>query len=90
MAATVYMTAPLFVTALPVPLLGEHVGIRCWLAVIIGFAAVAFMLNSGSGLFRPIALLPLASTLLYSFNPILTRNFDPKELFWSSPTGHLL
>lgn len=78
-AATVYMTAPLFVTALSVPLLGEQVGIRRWLAVMVGFAAVVFMLNPGSGLFRPIALLPLASALFYSFIPIVTRKFDSRE-----------
>jgi len=78
-AATVYMTAPLFVTALSVPLLGEHVGVRRWLAVIVGFAAVVFMLNPGSELFRLISLLPLLSALFYSIIPILTRNFKPNE-----------
>lgn len=78
-AATVYMTAPLFVTALSVPLLGEHVGIRRWIAVIVGFAAVVYMLNPGSELFKLISILPLASALFYSFIPIITRNFDSKE-----------
>lgn len=75
-AATVYMTAPLFVTALSVPFLGEFVGVRRWVAVIVGFAAVVFMLNPGSGLFQPIAALPLVSALFYSFIPIVTRKFD--------------
>jgi len=78
-AATVYMTAPLFVTALSVPLLGEQVGMRRWMAVVIGFTAVVFMLNPGSDLFRPIALLPLASALFYSFIPILTRKINANE-----------
>lgn len=78
-AATVYMTAPLFVTALSVPLLGERVGIRRWLAVITGFAAVVFMLNPGSGLFQPITMLPLASALFYSFIPIVTRKINSDE-----------
>ncbi len=78
-AATVYMTAPLFVTALSVPLLGEHVGKRRWLAVIVGFTAVVLMLSPGSDIFRPVALLPLASALFYSFIPIITRNFNVKE-----------
>jgi len=78
-AATVYMTAPLFVTALSVPFLKEHVGIRRWLAVVIGFTGVVLMLNPGSGLFQPIALLPLVSALFYSFIPIVTRTFDSKD-----------
>src|SRR5215472_4771652 len=32
--------APLFATALSVPLLGERVGLRRWLAVVFGFAGV--------------------------------------------------
>lgn len=78
-AATVFMTAPLIVTALSGPLLGEHVGVRRWLAVLTGFSAVVFMLNPGSDIFRPIALLPLASAFFYSFIPILTRNFNSRE-----------
>jgi len=78
-AATVYMTAPLFVTALSVPLLGEQVGVRRWIAITIGFAAVVYMLNPGSGIFQPIAALPLASALFYSFIPIVTRLFDSRD-----------
>lgn len=78
-AATVYMTAPLFVTALSVPLLGERVGLHRWSAVVIGFTAVVIMLNPGSDLFQPIAMLPLVSALFYSFIPIITRRFGPQE-----------
>ena len=78
-AATVFMTAPLFVTALSVPLLNEKVGLRRWLAVIIGFAGVVFMLNPGSDVFRPIVVLPLASALFYAFIPIVTRKIHSRE-----------
>jgi len=78
-AATVYMTAPLFVTALSVPILGERVGLRRWVAIVIGFAAVVYMLNPGSGIFQPVAALPLASALFYSFIPIVTRLFDSRD-----------
>jgi len=78
-AATVYMTAPLFVTALSVPFLGEQVGIRRWLAVVIGFSGVVLMLNPGADLIQAITLLPLASALFYSFIPIVTRKFDSND-----------
>jgi len=73
------MTAPLFVTALSVPLLGERVGLHRWCAVVIGFIAVVVMFNPGSGLFQPIAMLPLVSALFYSFIPIITRQFNAQE-----------
>lgn len=78
-AATIYMTAPLFVTALSVPLLGETVGLRRWIAVTIGFAAVVYMLNPGADVFRLISALPLLSALFYSLIPIITRKIDSRE-----------
>lgn len=78
-AATVYMTAPLFVTAFSVPFLGEKVGARRWAAVCIGFAAVVYMLNPGADIFRPVSALPLLSALFYSLIPIITRKIDSNE-----------
>src|SRR3546814_1322722 len=46
-AMTFYMAAPLFVTALSVPLLGERVGPRRWGAVFIGFCGVLMILQPG-------------------------------------------
>jgi drug/metabolite transporter (DMT)-like permease len=40
--------APIFVTALSVPLLGESVGWRRWIAVFVGFAGVVIMLQPGA------------------------------------------
>lgn len=47
-ALTLGFTAPLIVTALSVPLLGEHVGWRRWTAVSIGFVGVLIILRPGT------------------------------------------
>jgi drug/metabolite transporter (DMT)-like permease len=47
-ALTLGFTAPLMVTALSVPMLGEHVGWRRWTAVIIGFIGVLIILRPGA------------------------------------------
>ena len=78
-AAAVYMTAPLFVTILSVPLLGEKVGVHRWSAVIIGFSAVVFMLNPGSSLFRLDSAIPLFSALCYAMIPIINRRIGQTE-----------
>jgi drug/metabolite transporter (DMT)-like permease len=78
-AAAVYMTAPLFVTMLSVPLLGERVGWHRWLAVTCGFGAVVIMLNPGSALFRVEAAMPLFSALCYALIPILSRKIGFSE-----------
>jgi len=72
--AAVYMTAPLFVTALSIPLLGERVGIHRVLAVLIGFFAALVMINPGSTVFQPAAVLPLFSAMLYAIIPIINRH----------------
>lgn len=78
-AGAVYMTAPLFVTMLSVPLLGERVGWHRWLAVSAGFVAVLIMLNPGSALFRIEAAMPLFSALCYALIPIVTRKVGLSE-----------
>lgn len=77
--AAVYMTAPLFVTALSVPLLKETVGIHRILAVIVGFLAAITMINPGSAVFQIAAGLPLISAMLYSFIPIINRHIGRRE-----------
>ena len=72
-ASAVFMTAPLFITALSVPLLGEKVGVHRWAAVTIGFLAVLLIINPTSSLFRIEAALPLLSALFYSIIPVITR-----------------
>jgi drug/metabolite transporter (DMT)-like permease len=42
---SIYLSAPLLITALSVPLLGEHVGLRRWLAIAVGMAGVIVMLR---------------------------------------------
>lgn len=79
-AATVLMTAPLFVTLLSVPLLGERVGLPRWLAVSVGFLAIVYMLDPGAELFTPMAALPLLSALCYALMPIITRSIQVDEV----------
>ncbi len=72
-ASAVFMVAPLFITALSVPLLGEHVGVHRWAAVVCGFLAVVIVINPASSLFRIEAAFPLLSALFYSLIPVITR-----------------
>ncbi|MGR0186609.1 DMT family transporter [Azospirillum aestuarii] len=70
---TIYMAAPLIVTALSVPLLGEKVGWRRWAAVVVGFAGVVIVLNP-TGQFDAVpSLVALFGTLVFSTGLISTR-----------------
>ena len=88
-AYTIFMSAPLLITALSVPMLGEHVGWRQWIAVFVGLAGVIVVLKpSGSGLVTIGGLAALASAIGYSLNAItiriLTRtDTSAATVFWS-------
>lgn len=72
-AVALYFTVPLFVTALAAPVLGEHIGWKVWAAVVLGFAGVLVMLQPGTGLFEPAALLSLVSAALYGTAMLMAR-----------------
>lgn len=72
-AVALYFTVPLFVTALAGPFLGERSGWKVWTAVAVGFAGVMLMLQPGSGLFEPAALLSLLSAAMYGISMLMAR-----------------
>lgn len=65
--------APLLVTALAVPFLGEKVGIRRWTAIFVGFLGLLIIVRPGIGVFNPAALIPLAGAGLWAVYQILVR-----------------
>jgi drug/metabolite transporter (DMT)-like permease len=72
-ASAIFFIAPLFITALSVIFLGEAVGPRRWVAVLIGLAGVIVMLRPGTEAFTYAAFLPLAAALAYAGTQVLTR-----------------
>jgi drug/metabolite transporter (DMT)-like permease len=78
-ATAINFVSPLVVTALSIPLLGEKVGLRRWIAVLVGFAGVLIIIRPGSGTFGWAALLPLFSATLWAIGLILTRRMSSTE-----------
>jgi len=80
-ATAIGLTAPLVVVALSMPLLGEHVGARRWLAVAIGFIGALIIIRPGGDVHWA-AILVIASTFLYALFLVLTRRLaaldDPR------------
>ncbi len=73
-AYAIFLAAPLIVTALSVPLLGEHVGWRRWVAICVGLVGVITMLHpSTSSLISLGAVAALISATGYAFNAIALR-----------------
>jgi drug/metabolite transporter (DMT)-like permease len=73
-AYAIFLSAPLIVTALSVPLLGEHVGWRRWVSISVGLVGVLTMLKpSTSSLVSLGAVAALVSAGGYAFNAIALR-----------------
>jgi drug/metabolite transporter (DMT)-like permease len=91
-AHAILAVTPLIVTALSVPLLGEHVGLRRWSAIAVAFAGVLIILRPGFGVVHPMALLALVCSLMFALYQILTRivsRTDPPltTLFYTALVG---
>lgn len=78
-AVALYFTVPLFVIALAGPFLGEHSGWRVWAAVLLGFMGVMVMLQPGTGLFEPAALLSLLSACMYGISMLMARKLGSTQ-----------
>lgn len=78
-AMSIFFVAPLFITVLSIPFLGEEVGIRRWFAVIAGLLGVGIMLRPGAGVFEYAALLPVIAALCYATLQITTRRMGVTE-----------
>lgn len=73
-AYSIFFVAPLLVTALSVPLLGEQVGPRRWAAIVVGLIGVLVILRpTGQGVLSIAGLAVLVSAAAYSLSAIAVR-----------------
>ena len=76
-----FIAFPIMVTALSVPVLGESVGWRRWVAVIVGFIGTLLILKPGFGVFHPAALVALLAALMFALYNLLTRLASRTDTF---------
>ena len=87
-AYAIVFVAPLMVTALAVPLLGEKVGPRRWAAIAVGLLGVLVVLRPGmAGVATLPGLLLLLSALCYAVAAITVRRLAQRDspeamVFW--------
>jgi len=77
-AVALFFSFPLFLAIISVPLLGEKVGIRRALAIVVGFFGVLLITNPAAGLSIP-ALMMLGAALGWAIVASLTRILGEKE-----------
>jgi drug/metabolite transporter (DMT)-like permease len=91
-ATAVVFLAPLLVTLLAGPFLGERIGRSRWLAVLVGFGGVLLVVRPGAGLNLAGVLWALTGAFCYAVYQILTRRLSHAEhplrlLFYTALVG---
>ncbi len=86
---SLFLAAPLLMTALSVPLLGEKVATSRWLAIMIGLSGVLVVLKPWGHGFASWAAVAAASaaTIAYSLSALMVRNMSRRNsnmsmVFW--------
>lgn len=70
---TIFAAGPLVVACLSVPLLGETVGWRRWVAISIGFLGILLIIDPTHATFNSSIFVPVICTVMFAFYSVLTR-----------------
>ena len=77
--AAVRNSGPLIITLLSVVLLGEKVGPRRWIALLVGFLGVLLIVQPGSASFNLGSVFALSATLFYALSVMVTRKLQTTD-----------
>lgn len=91
----VFVSYPLIIAALSVPVLGEKVGWRRWLAIFVGFIGVLVIINPNEAVLSLWTLVPLAAATLFAIYSVLTRYVAAGDsaavsFFWTGVFGAVI
>lgn len=78
-AKAILFSAPLFMTILAIPLLGERVGLYRWGAVLVGLAGVLIVLEPGAEMVQIGALAAVGGAIFYALAVITVRHLSATE-----------
>lgn len=94
-ATTTSFVSPIFVTVLSIVFLGERVGVRRWIATIVGLIGVIIVVRPGTSAFHPAALLAITSAACWACSLVATRKIAGRDsavttMTYSAITGFIL
>jgi len=78
-AAAIRYSSPLFLTFFSVSILGEMVGPRRWLGLVVGFAGVLLIVRPGSVYFNIGTVFVLMTTITSALSAIITRRLKTTD-----------
>ena len=91
-AATIMFLSPILVTMLSIPLLGEKVGMRRWIGIVIGFAGALVVMRPGTDSLQLGILVVLAAAFTHALYQVSTRKLRSRDgpittLFYTALVG---
>jgi len=94
-ASTIMFMAPVILTILSIPLLGEKVGPRRWMGITIAFAGAVLVMRPGGDSLELSILIVLAAACTHAMYQVFTRKLGTGDapmtsLFYTGITGALV
>lgn len=83
-ATAIAFVWPLLACVLSIPILGEHVGLRRWAAIVVGLAGALIIIRPGLGIVHWAAFLALGMAFAYATYHVLTRRVGTTDPFITS------
>lgn len=80
----IFASFPLVITVLSIPILGEQVGWRRWVAVGLGFIGTLIIIQPGNGEFNLYAILVMVCVVMFALYNLLTRKVSRHDHFETS------
>ena len=78
-ASAIMFVAPILVTALSIPMLGEQVGARRWASIAVGFIGALIVIRPGGDSVQLAALLPFGAACCYALYQVITRSLSHSD-----------
>jgi len=75
--------SPVLITLGAALFLGERLGPRRIIGVVVALCGALIVIRPGLGVFTPAAVLPLCAAVCYTVNVLLTRRLGPTESAWT-------
>lgn len=82
-ATAIVFVAPMFVTLLSVPLLGERIDPPVLIASLVGFVGVVIVVRPGGEAFQLGSLVMIAAAVCYALMMITARRYGGREHLWA-------
>ena len=83
LAITLFFVSPFFVTIFSMIIIKESVGIRRWLAIIIGFIGVFLVMDPKFDNFNIYLLFPVICAMCYAFTVVIQKKTSDKDSLFS-------